>query len=422
MRAFRSFTASICLLVLSSGRAVAAESVPSPRAGAVELIDDIRSLVADVSSRLRHQPRISPQDPQPQPIPQGPSIDLSDLSQPTSIEDRLRPMLARKGEIRLTVPGGTARRGHYSVGSEERLNGNLLVVDGNADVYGTLLGNLVSVRGDVLVHRGGVVTGDILTLGGNVRELGGEIGGEVRSLDAAALQPEAAQEESGAVVSTFRRIAGVVGVFLSLAVLGFGLVMFGRQNLEIVSDTISHSFGRAFVTGLLGQILLLPTFGMLVVGLILSVAGILLLPFAVAVFAMLVVVGVVGGYLAIAHALGETYTRRRMAQGMIIGSPNSYRFLLVGLLALAALWGAWAIFGWVPVAGSIMWGAAFFVSWLLGTAGFGAALLSRAGIKENFSGRLFPPEAMTDEYLWATPQFGVPAGRRPGTRTPTRGL
>jgi hypothetical protein len=422
MRAFRSFTASICLLVLSSGRAVAAESVPSPRAGAVELIDDIRSLVADVSSRLRHQPRISPQDPQPQPIPQGPSIDLSDLSQPTSIEDRLRPMLARKGEIRLTVPGGTARRGHYSVGSEERLNGNLLVVDGNADVYGTLLGNLVSVRGDVLVHRGGVVTGDILTLGGNVRELGGEIGGEVRSLDAAALQAEAAQEESGAIVSTFRRIAGVVGVFLSLAVLGFGLVMFGRQNLEIVSDTISHSFGRAFVTGLLGQILLLPTFGMLVVGLILSVAGILLLPFAVAVFAMLVVVGVVGGYLAIAHALGETYTRRRMAQGMIIGSPNSYRFLLVGLLALAALWGAWAIFGWVPVAGSIMWGAAFFVSWLLGTAGFGAALLSRAGIKENFSGRLFPPEAMTDEYLWATPQFGVPAGRRPGTRTPTRGL
>jgi hypothetical protein len=422
MRAFRSFSASICLLVLSSGRAVAAESVPTPRAGAVELIDDIRSLVADVSSRLRHQPRISPQDPQPQPIPQGPSIDLSDLSQPISIEDRLRPMLARKGEIRLTVPGGTARRGHYSVGSEERLNGNLLVVDGNADVYGTLLGNLVSVRGDVLVHRGGVVTGDILTLGGNVRELGGEIGGEVRSLDAAALQAEAAQEESGAVVSTFRRIAGVVGVFLSLAVLGFGLVMFGRQNLEIVSDTISHSFGRAFVTGLLGQILLLPTFGMLVVGLILSVAGILLLPFAVAVFAMLVVVGVVGGYLAIAHALGETYTRRRMAQGMIIGSPNSYRFLLVGLLALAALWGAWAIFGWVPVAGSIMWGAAFFVSWLLGTAGFGAALLSRAGIKENFSGRLFPPEAMTDEYLWATPQFGVPAGRRPGTRTPTRGL
>ena len=129
----------------------------------------------------------------------------------------------------------------------------------------------------------------------------------------------------------------------------------------------------------------------------------------------------VGGYLAVAHAMGETYTRRRMALGVVIGSPNSYRYLLVGLLGLASVWAAWALFGWVPVAGSIVWGAAFFVSWLLGTAGFGAALLSRAGIKENFAGRLLPPEALTDEYLWATPQFGVPAGRRPGTRTPSRG-
>jgi hypothetical protein len=119
--------------------------------------------------------------------------------------------------------------------------------------------------------------------------------------------------------------------------------------------------------------------------------------------------------------MGETYTRRRMALGVVIGSPNSYRYLLIGMMALASVWAAWALFGWVPVAGSIIWGAAFFVTWLLGTAGFGAALLSRAGIKENFAGRLLPPEALTDEYLWATPQFGVPAGRRPGSRTPSRG-
>lgn len=359
-------------------------------------------------------------------LPQGgPSIDLSDLSQPTVVEDRLRTALQPGGQLRLTVPGGTARRGDYSVGSDQSLSGHLLVVDGNADVYGTLRGNLVTVNGDVVVHPGGQVAGDILTLGGEVRDRGGEIGGEVRTLRSAAILPPAAKadpEEWTPIQSVLRRLAGVLGVFLTLSVLGFGLVMFGRQNLEVVSDTVSHSFGRAFVTGLLGQILLLPTFGMLVVGLILSVAGILLLPFAIAVFAMLVVVGIVGGYLAVAHAMGETYTRRRMALGVVIGSPNSYRYLLVGLVALASLWAAWALFGWVPVAGSIVWGAAFFISWLLGTAGFGAALLSRAGIKENFSGRLFPPEALTDEYLWATPQFGVPAGRRPTTRTPPRGL
>jgi hypothetical protein len=225
-----------------------------------------------------------------------------------------------------------------------------------------------------------------------------------------------------ALETVLQRGAGVVGVFLTLCALGFGLVMFGRPNLEVVSDTVSHSFGRSFLTGLLGQILLLPTFGMLVVGLILSVAGILLLPFAVTVYALLMVVGVVGGYLAVAHAMGETYVRRRMALGVVMGSPNSYRYLLIGLGALATFWLAWAVFGWVPVAGNLIRAVAFLVTWLLGTAGLGAALLSRAGIRENFAGRLLPPEALTDEYLWATPQFGVQAARRPGTRTPTRGL
>jgi hypothetical protein len=412
----------VALLLAHTGRPVQAET-PLTRAGTAALVNDFWSLVSDVSSRVGLQDR-APAHPRPQAIPQGGRpVDLSDLSQPTVIEERLRGALQPGADLRVSIPGGTARQGDYSVGSAESLTGHLLVVDGNADVYGTLRGNLVTVKGDVVVHPGGVVTGDILTLGGEVRDRGGEIGGEVRTLRSAILSPPRTQSEPlTPIQSMLHRLAGVLGVFLTLSVLGFGLVMFGRQNLEVVSDTVSHSFGRAFVTGLLGQILLLPTFGMLVVGLILSVAGILLLPFAIAVFAMLVVVGVVGGYLAVAHAMGETYTRRRMALGVIIGSPNSYRYLLVGLVALASLWAAWALFGWVPVAGSIVWGAAFFISWLLGTAGFGAALLSRAGIKENFSGRLFPPEALTDEYLWATPQFGVPVGRRPGTRTPSRGL
>lgn len=390
--------------------------------GAVDLLDHVRLFIRRTSPAAVARP-----GQRPQAIPAGgPVVDLSDLSRPTLVEARLRSALRPDaGALRLTVPGGIARRGDYSVGSSETQNGHVLVIDGKADVYGSVRGNLVTVRGDVVVHRGGVVSGDILTLGGEVRDEGGEIGGEARTLKSTSLlSPEisAESEQLTPIQTVLRRLAGVLGVFSSLTVLGFGLVMFGRPNLEIVSDTVSHSFGRAFVTGLLGQILFLPTFGMLVVGLILSVAGILLLPFAVVVFALLAVVAVVGGYLAVAHAMGETYTRRRMALGVVIGSANSYRYLLVGLFALASLWLAWAVFGWVPVAGSIIWGAAFFVSWLLGTAGFGAALLSRAGIKENFAGRLLPPEALTDEYLWATPQFGVPAGRRPGSRTPPRGV
>ncbi|HEY8257668.1 MAG TPA: polymer-forming cytoskeletal protein [Gemmatimonadales bacterium] len=423
------------LLVLSCVAAPAAAAEHAPRdpndSPTSMLVHDLWRIVSDVSTLARQQR----QGQQPSATPQAiapaqdgtPAVDLSDLSKPSDIESRLRSALrTTDGVMRVTVEGGTARQGNFIIGTGQEMRGHLLVVRGDADVYGQLQGNLVTVDGNVVVHEGGLVAGDILTLGGQVRADKGEISGEARELrTTSVLTPVATiptPAKAGAVVTMLQRGAGILGVFLTLFALGFGLVMFGRPNLEVVSDTVSHSFGRSFVTGLLGQILLLPTFGMLVVGLVLSVAGILLLPFAVAVYALLVVVGVVGGYLAVAHAMGETYVRRRMALGAVMGSPNSYRYLMIGLGAVAVFWLAWAIFGWVPVAGNLIRAVAVLVTWLLGTAGFGAALLSRAGIRENFAGRLLPPEALTDEYLWATPQFGVQAARRPGSRTPTRGL
>jgi hypothetical protein len=420
---------ALALMLAGAPTPAHAEAPSTPTsARAADVVREFWDLVSDVSSlgSQGQEPSARPQAIPPAPR-DGPTVSLDDVSEPTELEAKLHDAIGGDPEeIRLTVPGGTARLGDFSIGSTEVLQGPLLVVRGDATVYGRLMGNLVTIEGDVIVHQGGLVSGDILTLGGQVHERGGEIGGEVRSLAATTVfagPPQAATPPS-AIATVGRRVAGVFGVFLTLGALGFGLVMFGKPNLEVVSDTVSHSFGRAFVTGLLGQILLLPTFGMLVVGLILSVAGILLLPFAVVVYALLVVVGALGGFLAVAHAMGETYTRRRMALGAMIGSPNSYRYILVGLGALASLWLAWSVFGWVPVAGELIRGLAFLVTWLLATAGFGAALLSRAGVRENFAGRLIPPEALTDEYLWATPQFGVAAARRPGpgSRTPTRGL
>jgi hypothetical protein len=426
MRASLRAAAAVLALTATFPAAALAtpKSVPTGSA-AVELVRNFWDLVASEQGEQQARPQPRQLDAAPEDTP---PIDLSDLSDPTGMETKLKAALTPEEgeEIRASVKNGQARLGNFIVGSTQSVEGHLLVVQGDADIYGRLHGNLVTVDGDVIIHPGALVSGDILALGGRVQNMDGEIGGEVRELRStrifAPTVVTTVVEEEGVLQVVGRRLAGVAGVFLTLAALGFGLVMFGRPNLEVVSDTVSHSFGRAFVTGLLGQILVIPTFGMLIVGLILSVAGILLLPFAVAVYGLLVVVGALGGFLAVAHAMGETYTRRRMALGVIIGSPNSYRYLLIGLGALCSLWLAWSVFGWVPVAGNLIRGAAFLVTWLLATAGFGAALLSRAGIRENFAGRLIPPEALTDEYLWATPQFGVPAARRPGGRTPTRGL
>ncbi len=374
--------------------------------------------------RRRAQAVQAPAAPPPDPVavpaaqPGGPTVDLSSLSDRLALEDRLRALLraAPAGELRLTVTGGEARLGDFSVGSSEVHQGHLLVLRGTADIYGRLVGNLVTVDGDVVLHRGAVVEGDVLAIGGRVRDGGGTVSGEIASLAEVAAPAAAAPPTRGAAMRTLFRSAGLAGVLLTLAFLGFALVLFGRPQLEVVSDTVSNSFGRAFATGLVAQALVIPTFGMLVVGLVLSIVGVLLIPFVVIAYALLVVVGLLGGLLAVAHAMGETYTRRRMAAGADIGSPNSFRYLLVGLAGAGAVWATWVAVGWVPVAGDLVRAAAILFTWLLGTAGFGAMLLSRAGLRENFAGRIIPPEALTDEYLWATPQFGVPAVKRPVPR------
>ncbi len=419
------FDASWHELVHDLSRRSTAEAVDMLRHWAPEgLPEEERDAAARVRQSARRLRPAAPGAATPQAVPPAgptdPVLDLSRLHDVTLVEPMLLRVAGLTGpDLRLTVTGGQARLGDFSIGSGESMTGHLLVVRGTADVYGRLGGNLVTVDGDVVVHPGAVVTGDVLAYRGHVHDLGGEIGGEIRTF-APQVGPDQAPPPvhdvapAASLPTGLRHAAGLLGVFLTLAALGFGLVMFGRPNLEVVSDTVSHSFGRAFVVGLLGEMLLLPTFGMLVVGLVLSVVGILLLPFAVVAYALLVVVALLGGFLATAHAMGETYTRRRMVLGTVVASPNSYRYVLIGLGAIMVFWAAWVLFGWVPVAGSIIWGVAVLVTWLLATAGFGAALLSRAGIREHFAGRFIPPEALTDEFLWATPQFGVPAVKRPG--------
>jgi hypothetical protein len=377
-------------------------------------------VIRDVWHRIQQVAGGDAQEParsRPQAIQGGtdaPTISLRDLSHPISLEQRLERAGAA-GELRLNITDGQGRLGDFSVGSDQSLKGDLLVVQGDANIFGRLEGNLVTWHGDVIVHPGAVVTGDVLALDGQVRLDGGDVAGEVRTLSAGISQGAALPEPS-ILARIARSLAGVTGAFLMLLLVGVGLVLFGRAPLEVVSDTVASSFTRSFVSGLLGQILVLPTFGMLIVGLILSVAGILLIPFVVIVIALLLVAAIVGGALAVAHAMGESLTRRQMAQGVAL-SPNSYRYVGLGLGGVFLIWLVWALFGWVPVAGDLMQGAAILVSWLLATVGFGAALLSRGGLKEQFAGRIIPAEMLTDEYLWATPRFGVPAAMRPDSST-----
>jgi hypothetical protein len=333
-------------------------------------------------------------------------LRLSDLAALDSLDQQLQSLSEAGTDIAEVVQNAPVRLGDVSVPAGQRVDGDLVVFKGNADVFGEVTGSVVALYGDVLYHSGAVIGRDAVSVGGQVRDLGGTVQGDIKVVSpgelSAEIEADKAAGDAGTVVdNVFADVRDVVAVFVALAMLGFGMVFFGRRYLEVVADTTTHSFGRSFVVGLLGQLLLLPTFAMLCVGLIFTIVGILVLPFAALAFVLAAVLAVVIGFLAVAHAVGETFTRRRMAHGAFVRAPNAYGYLFTGLIGLLGLWAAAALTGWMGPVVYIFQLAAAVVTWIAVTSGFGAVLLSRAGLRETFAGRHVGE--MSDEYLWATP-------------------
>lgn len=204
----------------------------------------------------------------------------------------------------------------------------------------------------------------------------------------------------------------LLATFCGLAFMGLGLIFFAPRQLETVADTVWHSFWRSFLAGLFAQPLVLPAFGMMIVGLALTVVGIVVIPFAVVAFAAALVLAAIAGYVAVARTIGEIYLRRKMARGESVATWGTFRYIVYGLSGLMAIWLPAILLGGVPVAGNIATVTAGVTTWMLATAGFGATILSRAGVRGTFVRRL--DMALTDEQFW-TPE-AMPVRSRESVR------
>jgi hypothetical protein len=202
----------------------------------------------------------------------------------------------------------------------------------------------------------------------------------------------------------------LLAVFLAMGFMGLGFLFFAPRQLETVADTVWHSFWRSFLAGLFAQPLILPAFAMLLVGLVLTVIGILVVPFAIAGFVIALFIAAVGGFLAVARTVGEIYLRRRMARGEAVPTWGSYRYIVYGLLGLLSIWLPAILLGGVPVAGTVLTVSAALLTWVLATAGFGATIISRAGLRGTFVRQL--DLALTDEQYWTPDGMPTPPARR----------
>jgi hypothetical protein len=285
-----------------------------------------------------------------------------------------------------------------------------VAVAGTLHVRGTITGDAVTYGGDIIVHQGGAVHGGAYAINGKVTLEGGTIDGDTRELGGDLRRVSAA---GGSVARsrssmTAHALALAGGWLAMLVLVGIGVLIFASTNLDAVSDALDRGFGRALLAGVATQIALAPALALLCVGLVLTILGALLVPFAIVAYVLAAAGLVTLGYLAIARNTGRTL----LGAGAPAGRSAALRTMIYGLLVLMLPWFVAGALSWSPRLELFARVFAVALTWVAATAGLGAAVVSRGGVR-----RAAAPAAEramnTSSWATPTPVSGVTAARRP---------
>jgi len=315
----------------------------------------------------------------------------------------------RKGEqIAGVPPADSVSPGARSIAAGTTVKGTI-VARGPVEVFGRVDGSVVSFAGDVTVHRGGVVTGDALAVGGRVNADSGQVGGEMRAMSVLPTifgQAKIVADMRTPAQRTMESAKNVGGCFAILLIIAVGVLLFAGPNLDEVVVTIQGRFARAFWYGVLGQIFVLPGLLILTVALALTIIGILLIPFAIVAYAIAVAGLVTLGFLAVARLVGGALWQGgdASARGRALGA------LFAGIALFFVLWMIGSLLAWAPLAATVIRAAALAATWAAMTLGLGSAILSRAGTHRRVAGVARPVELAA--WQTPTPVAGVVAARR----------
>lgn len=312
--------------------------------------------------------------------------------------EALRSLSLVEGEIEIN---GRFVRGDHVVPVGDTVRGPLVVMGGSADIEGVVLGNVTAIFGDVTVRDGADVRGGATAWRGRVIVEGGRVRGALRS------QAFTATREAAAPLSRADALKLAGGWTAMLLVIGLAALLLLGRNVDATARVLADDFGRSFLLGVVGQVGFLPVLLFTTVALAVTIIGLLLIPFVLAA-APVALAGVATlGWLAMALMIG---------QGLAASSRDDraamMRSLLLGIAVLMAPWFVAAALsgGSGATLAKVFAGG---VTWVAGTAGLGAALLSRAGTGRASVRRATPANAATEGWQTPTPVAGVATARRP---------
>jgi uncharacterized membrane protein YiaA len=303
--------------------------------------------------------------------------------------------------------------GDSTIAANHRTAGPVAIAGGTLDVRGAVAGNAVVYNGDIVVHQGGVIHGSAYAILGKVLLDGGSVDGDTRSLsgDLRRISTPAGAPVRSPSSLTVHALALAGGWLAVLVIVGIGVLIFASTNLDAVSDALERGFGKSLVAGIAAELALAPALALLCVGLALTILGALLIPFAIVAYILAAAGLVTLGLLAVARIVGGTVLGADES-GVGAHRTAALRSMVYGLLLLMIPWFAAGALSWSPKLELIVRMVAVAVTWVTATAGLGAAVISRGGVR-----RATAPAAQralnTASWATPTPVAGVTAARRP---------
>jgi len=360
---------------------------------------------------------------------EAPEKSKADLSESVGKGDQgtmLRALLSQAGRLGLLQQAlkgiDTDIQLHIDedvdVAADETVEGNLVVIQGDARVEGTVDGDVVVVGGTLELANGGRVTGDVRLADSRIIERdGATVEGQVvnvsddeSAIDSATrahirsdvrdeLRDEMRRQIRDATRSrrspassffaplggVFRGLGGlvqdVVTIFV-LGLLGMGVVAFAGDRLDNVAETARRAPGRAAMVGLAGTFLLIPIWVLGAVALAVSIVGIPVMIAWLPLFPLAAVAAALLGYLSVARNVGEWLADSEYRYTDWIRKSNPVYTIVGGLVGLGALSIASHFLAMVPFLGFVRGLLAFvgvMISVVAVQIGFGAVILTRGG-------------------------------------------
>ncbi len=265
---------------------------------------------------------------------------------------------------------------NVTIERDEVIDGDVVVVFGNASIEGEIDGELTVVMGNADLGPEAVVRNDVTVVGGTLnRAPGSVIEGAVENVAIGPGRWRGANFPGMLRDTILGRVGSLAGTLFRVAfvmLLALVVVAFGRPWIERIADRASADPLRAGLTGFLAQLLFFPVLLMTVIVLAVSIVGIpllLLLPFAI----VLVLIVLLVGFTGVAYHAGRLLNGRF---GWTERGP--YATVLLGVLTIALVT--------VVARSAAVIGGSFFtlplsavgymVEYAAWTLGFGAAILA----------------------------------------------